>query len=148
MDAGFLQDPYPTYRAWRESTPVHWSTAFSGGAWVVTRHADVEQVLRDPSFSARRTGGWIRAGAAERRSLHGFQRIFARAMLFLDAPDHGRLRSALHAAFRPAVLQAAPVIVDAYVMKRKWPSLLIAEITFMRQGELDTSIVAGSPTGA
>jgi cytochrome P450 len=102
---GFLADPYPTYRAWRDAGPLHWSTEFAGGAWIVTRHADVDRVLRDPAFSARRTAGWVQHDSpAGRRGRQRFQELFSRAMLFLDAPDHGRIRGVLQAAFRPAAL--------------------------------------------
>ena len=106
VDEAFLQDPYPAYQALRESEPIHWSTEFFGGAWLLTRHADVEQVLRDPRFSAQRTGGWVTDREQQRGELAAFQQLFARAMLFLDAPDHGRLRKVLNVAFKPAALQA------------------------------------------
>ena len=105
MDAAFLADPYPTYRALREAGPIHWSEEFFGGAWLLTRHADVELVLRDPRFSAQRTGGWIKGREDSPGELSGFQQLFARALLFLDAPDHPRIRKVLHAGFRPDVLQ-------------------------------------------
>jgi cytochrome P450 len=105
VDAEFLRDPYPTYHALREAGPVHWSDEFFGGAWLLTRHADVEAVLRDTRFSAQRTGGWVMQDDEARRELKEFQRLFARAMLFLDAPDHQRIRRVLNAAFRPATLQ-------------------------------------------
>ena len=105
VDAAFLADPYPTYAALREAGPIHWSEEFFGGAWLLTRHADVEAVLRDPvRFSAQRTGGWVMQDAAARTELKGFQQLFARAMLFLDAPDHARIRSVLNAGFRSDVL--------------------------------------------
>ncbi|WP_137895673.1 cytochrome P450 [Ramlibacter sp. 2FC] len=104
VDAAFLADPYPAYRALREAGPIHWSEEFFGGAWLLTRHADVEGVLRDARFSAQRTGGWVNQAAAERGELAGFQQLFARALLFLDAPDHGRLRALLQPAFRPEAL--------------------------------------------
>jgi len=104
VDAAFLADPYPAYRALREAGPIHWSEEFFGGAWLLTRHADVEAVLRDGRFSAQRTGGWVNQAAAERGALAGFQQLFARALLFLDAPDHGRLRTLLQPAFRPEAL--------------------------------------------
>lgn len=104
VDAAFLADPYPAYRALREAGPLHWSEAFFGGAWLLTRHADAEGLLRDPRFSAQRTGGWVQQAAAERGELAGFQQLFARALLFLDAPDHGRLRALLQPAFRPEAL--------------------------------------------
>ena len=94
VDAAFLDDPYPTYAALREAGPIHWSEEFFGGAWLLPRHADVEAVLRDDTrFSAQRTGGWLmRSGDGARAGLKDFQRLFARAMLFVDAPDHQRLR--------------------------------------------------------
>jgi cytochrome P450 len=106
VDAAFLADPYPTYAALREAGPIHWSEEFFGGAWLLTRHADVEAVLRDSArFSAQRTGGWVMQSVAARRELKGFQQLFARAMLFVDAPDHARIRGVLNAGFRGEVLQ-------------------------------------------
>ena len=105
LDDAFLQDPYPAYRRLRESAPLLRSDEFFDGAWLVSRHADVEWVLRDPRFSAQRTGGWVMHSTDKRTELRGFQRLFARAMIFLDAPDHGRIRRVLATAFRPADLQ-------------------------------------------
>ncbi len=107
VDAAFLRDPYPVYRALREAGPIHWSEEFFGGSWLLTRHEDVETVLRDPQYSARRTGGWVMRGSEDQRqALCPFQRLFSRAMLFLDAPDHTRLRQVLNAGFRPTALRA------------------------------------------
>jgi cytochrome P450 len=106
IEAAFRADPYPAYAALREAGPIHWSDEFFGGAWLLTRHADVEAVLRDAvRFSAQRTGGWVMQSRATRSELMDFQQLFARAMLFLDAPDHTRIRSVLNAGFRNDVLQ-------------------------------------------
>ncbi len=118
VDAAFRTDPYPTYAALREAGPIHWSEEFFGGAWLLTRHADVEAVLRDSvRFSAQRTGGWVMQSRAARGELKDFQQLFARAMLFVDAPDHQRIRGVLNAGFRGDILrQFAPAIerrVDA-----------------------------------
>lgn len=114
MDAAFLANPYPAYRALREAGPIHWSEEFFGGAWLLTRHADVERVLRDPRFSAQRTGAWVKDREDAPGELGGFQKLFARALLFLDAPDHPRIRKVLNAGFRPDVLQRlAPHIEQA-----------------------------------
>lgn len=101
----FLADPTPRYRVLREAGPLHFSTEFFGGAWLLTRYEDVAWALKDPRLSARRTGGWLGDGAARQR-LAPFQRLFARALLFQDAPDHGRLRQLMMPAFRPAGLAA------------------------------------------
>jgi cytochrome P450 len=112
---GFAQHPYPTYAAWREAGPMLWSSDFFGGAWLVTRHAEVAETLRDPRLSARRTGGWVMRSRADRRELRGFQRLFARAMLFLDEPDHERIHATLQSAFRPQALQRLAPFVERTV---------------------------------
>lgn len=115
LGADFLVDPYPTYGRWRDAAPICWSEDFFGGAWLLTRHTEVEAALRDPRLSAQRTGGWVMAAAHgnDRAELRPFQRLFARAMLFLDAPDHGRLRQVLMPAFRPERLAALQPEIDA-----------------------------------
>ncbi len=89
----FFADPYPTYQLLREAGPIHWSEAHFGGAWVLTRHRDVEALLRDPRFSAQRMGSPSSLGG------------LPRALLFLDEPDHTRVRSLLMTAFRGDALQ-------------------------------------------
>lgn len=105
IGAAFLANPYPTYQMLREAGPIHWSEEFFGGAWLLPRHADVELVLRDPRFSAQRTGAWVKDREDSPGELRGFQRLFARALLFLDAPDHPRVRKVMNAGFRPDVIQ-------------------------------------------
>ena len=128
VDAAFLGNPYPTYHALRDAGPIHWSEEFFGGAWLLTRHADVEMVLRDPRFSAQRTGGWVKDREAARGELDGFQRLFARALLFLDAPDHARIRKVLNAGFRPDVLQRlvpdrkSTRLNSSHIQKSRMPS--------------------------
>jgi len=117
FDADFVRDPYPHYAALRDAGPIHWSDALFNGAWVVTRHADVDALLRDPGLSAQRTAGWVkRVAGGDRRSqaeLRAFQHLFARAMIFLDAPDHARVRAVLGAGFHPARIRAqAPRIAE------------------------------------
>ncbi len=104
LQASFSADPYASYREWREAAPLHWSDQFFGGAWVLTRHADVEAALRDSRLSAQRTGGWVTQAQTQRGDMNAFQRFFARALLFLDPPDHTRLRALMQPSFRPEAL--------------------------------------------
>lgn len=107
LTPAFHADPYPTYRALREAGPLHFSPEFFGGAWLLARHEDVGLALKDERLSARRTGGWLNhTSASARQRLAPFQQLFARAMLFVDAPDHPRLRQAMMAGFKPGALQA------------------------------------------
>lgn len=118
LDADFLRDPYPTYRVLREAEPLVWSDEFFGGAWLVSRHADVEMVLRDPRFSAQRAGGWVMRTEESRTELRGFQRLFARAMIFLDAPEHTRVRQVIATGFRPSDLQRLAPRIERAVAER------------------------------
>jgi hypothetical protein len=108
-----LIDPYPLYADLRRTAPIHWSDTLFGGAWIVSRHAEAEQVLRDARFSAQRTGGWVMGGEARddagrdsRGELMALQRLLARAFLFADGSDHARLRGLLHTGFTPSGLAA------------------------------------------
>ena len=51
LDPDVLANPYPLYRQLRSEDPVHWDPYLH--AWVVTRYADVVEVLH--RFSAERT---------------------------------------------------------------------------------------------
>ncbi|NKI71289.1 cytochrome P450 [Collimonas pratensis] len=106
INEAFLQDPYPAYHALRAEGALHWSPEFCGGAWLLTGHADVASVLRDPRFSVRRAGGWANSSGPEALTeLREFKRIFSRSLLFVDAPQHTRLRQVMNAGFKPAALQ-------------------------------------------
>jgi cytochrome P450 len=106
INEAFLNDPYPAYHALRAEGALHWSPEFCGGAWLLTGHADVASVLRDPRFSVRRAGGWANSsGPGALAELREFKRIFSRSLLFVDAPQHSRLRQVMNAGFKPAALQ-------------------------------------------
>ncbi|MDP5008688.1 MAG: cytochrome P450 [Glaciimonas sp.] len=96
----------------REAGPLHWNEEFCGGAWLLTGYADVASVLRDPRFSVRRAGGWANSSGPEAmQELREFKRIFSRSLLFVDAPQHTRLRQVMNAGFKPSALQSlAPKI--------------------------------------
>lgn len=131
----FLTNPYPTYAALREGGPIHWSEEFFGGAWLLTRHADVEAVLRDDvRFSAQRTGGWVmNCAEGARTELKGFQSLFARAMLFVDAPDHTRLRSLMNAGFRADALERIRPAMERWIDARLDAMDLRTGFDFMAQ---------------
>ncbi|MQR00917.1 cytochrome P450 [Glaciimonas soli] len=112
INSAFHNNPYPTYQAMREAGPLHWNEEFCGGAWLLTEYADVASVLRDPRFSVRRAGGWANSsGPQAMQELREFKRIFSRSLLFVDAPQHTRLRQVMNAGFKPSALHTlAPKI--------------------------------------
>lgn len=115
----FQGDPYAHYRELQQRGPIHWAPELFGGAWLLTSFDGVQAALKDTRLSAQRTGGWVmrqaRRASPERRRLTDMQRLFARAMLFVDKPAHPRLRAAMQQTFRPARIEALRGQVDALV---------------------------------
>jgi len=95
-------DPYPTYDALRSEDPVHFSELFQG--WVLSRHADVAAVLRDPCFSVDRSNAEVIRGTPlppVRAELRDLADALKRNMLFTDPPEHTRMRALVAKAFTP-----------------------------------------------
>jgi cytochrome P450 len=104
FDPGFRIDPYPTYRRLREEDPIH-ETPF--GAHVLSRYADCVAVLRDSrSSSDSKNSLEYQQFVAEQGEdpNEGFLGG-ARPFLFLDPPDHTRLRGLVSKAFTPRVVE-------------------------------------------
>jgi cytochrome P450 len=102
LDPAIHADPYPFYRHLRERAPVHWDPFMH--SWVVTRYDDVMTVLQ--RFSADRTPDPGRMAALGLPSLGPVADVMAKQMLFLDAPDHTRLRKLCSHAFTPRRVEA------------------------------------------
>ena len=98
LDPEVLADPYPLYRRLRTEDPVHWDSFLH--AWVVTRYPDVIRVLHH--FSASRTPTPEQLSGMNLSALNPIAKVMVRQMLFLDPPDHTRLRTLASAAFTPA----------------------------------------------
>jgi cytochrome P450 len=123
LDALFLEtigtpegrsNPYARYRALREAAPVYRSGL---GFFVCTRYEECQLALRDPRL------GKEEAARAERvRERFGHLAIFPRiaeltsdrrSMLFLNPPDHTRLRALVSKAFTPRTIERLrPHIVE------------------------------------
>lgn len=102
LEHDVLANPYPLYHRLRTTDPVHWDAFLH--TWVVTRYADVVAVLQSCSSA--------RAPTAEHLSAIGLSAlapvgdVMVRQMLFLDPPDHTRIRSLSSKAFAPRRVEA------------------------------------------
>jgi pimeloyl-[acyl-carrier protein] synthase len=97
LDPAVLANPYPLYRRLRDEDPVHWDPYLH--AWVVTRYEDVANVLH--RFRAARTPAPDRLAALGMGELTPIATLMVRQMLFLDRPEHGRVRRLASVAFTP-----------------------------------------------
>jgi cytochrome P450 len=95
LDPEVLANPYPLYHRLRNEDPVHWDPFLH--AWVVTRYADVINVLHH--YSADRTPAPEQLSTMGLAALNPIAEVMVRQMLFLDPPNHTRLRALASAAF-------------------------------------------------
>ena len=106
-DPGFLEDPYPVLNRLRETAPVFYDE--SRERWFVTRHEDVRSCLRD-----KRLGRNFRhVMSAEEIGVppldprwHAFWATERWSLLWLEPPDHTRIRKLVAAAFTPRSVEA------------------------------------------
>lgn len=101
-DPRFLADPYPTLGALRERTPVLHEQRLD--RWFVTRHEDVRACLRDKrlgrNFTHVGTYGEFKATPPDLR-WEAFWDVERYSLLWLEPPDHTRIRKLVAAAFTP-----------------------------------------------
>ena len=106
------EDPYPLYRELRERSPRH---RLPDGTVVLTRRADVVTALRDRRFghlyAERQRALWGEEVVARSRLLSSRLRWF----LFMDPPDHGRLRGLVQKVFTPKAFEAREPIIAGFV---------------------------------
>ena len=105
LDPAFRIDPYSVYRRLREEAPVHQGPL---GAWVFSRYADCMAILKDPRSSSDPRNSEAFENAVEQGQFDPDQNLVngAQAFLFLDPPDHTRLRGLVSKAFTPRVVEA------------------------------------------
>ncbi len=122
LDPSHRADPYPLYRQVREQGPLQLPES---NLHVFSTFAHCDEVLRHPDSCSDR----LKSTVAQRAIAAGEQpRPFGTpGFLFLDPPDHTRLRKLVSKAFSPRVVKA-----------------LEPDITAMVDGLLDKVAAAGS----
>jgi cytochrome P450 len=106
-DPEFLADPYPVLNRLREQAPLFYDAARE--RWFVTRHEDVRSCLRD-----KRLGRNFRHVLAPEEigvspldpRWQAFWDSERWSLLWLEPPDHTRLRKLVAAAFTPRSVEA------------------------------------------
>jgi cytochrome P450 len=94
------RDPYPTWRRLRETAPLVRIRLLGG--WATARYAEVECVLRDPSFSTDRSAAPMMAAMQRAtRSAPDLRNLFEENLLMIDGPRHTQARGLVGKAFTP-----------------------------------------------
>jgi cytochrome P450 len=106
FDPSHKSDPHPVYHQLRAAAPVLRNPEM--GESVLTRYDDCLAVLRDPRFSSSPEHRIYPEGAEVpdfRIGMSGGDGSGARVLLFLDPPDHTRLRKLVSKAFTPRTVE-------------------------------------------
>lgn len=131
----FVADPYPTFAHLREHEPLHRGP---GGAWVLTRHADVVA-----AFADERLGNAPARHAvvhARNRERYVCADVANNILPFLDRPEHTAPRRLIARAFGQQLKQSPPDVAGI-------AAALLDDIA-ARGGPFDVVADYGSPLAA
>jgi cytochrome P450 len=106
---GFVTNPYPLYKKLRRTQPMRKDPL--APVWVITSYAETMQVLRDPRFkkdpfAAERLPPVVREQLKVSDAAAGRASLEMVSMLFLDPPEHTRVRGIFTKAFTPRRLES------------------------------------------
>jgi cytochrome P450 len=95
-------NPYPVYRRLQAEDPVHQPFP---GVWILSRHRDVAALLRHPDVSSDRRNSPVYEEFIKALPVEPDEGALTPSMLFLDPPDHDRLRRLANKAFTPRAVE-------------------------------------------
>ena len=112
-----LQDPYPMYARMHEGGPLHLlDVDGQWGAWAIFSHAECSSVAKDPRLSAKRAQQMLALLPPDSQSeFRELARMLNLWLIFMDAPEHTRLRKLLNKGFAPAAVEGLRPQVAAIV---------------------------------
>jgi cytochrome P450 len=93
----YPHDPFPLYARLRAEAPMVWHD--DPGFWVVSTHADVLAISKDPESFCSSEGVLLMDLGRELPEIPG-------ALLYIDPPDHNRYRRLVQPAFAPSQMRA------------------------------------------
>ena len=109
-DLSFRADPLPWYRALRQKAPVFGHEEIG---IVLSRYEDIDRVLRDRRFGVATPSPWrevFAAGAPPSMHL-----LSEHSLLFIDPPQHTRVRGLVAQAFTPRRIEALRPRIEAMI---------------------------------
>jgi cytochrome P450 len=128
-----LQDPYPTYARMHAEGPLHFLDV--GGKWAVWSifsHAECSSIAKDPRLSAKRAQQQIMLLPVDRQAeFSELARMLGLWLIFMDPPEHTRLRKLLNKGFSPAAIEGLRPQVEDIVNRMLEPLKQGSEVELM-----------------
>jgi cytochrome P450 len=128
---GFLNDPYPTYRRFLEEGPIHF-VGMGPGFQAAFSYPLVSSLMKDGRFSAKRTGALTLNLPPERRAEFApMVKMLGLWLLFMDPPEHSRLRKLMNKGFSPQVAEGLRPRIERLVDRMLDEMSTAEEVEFM-----------------
>ncbi|MGO9978592.1 MAG: cytochrome P450 [Candidatus Sulfotelmatobacter sp.] len=130
-----LQDPYPTYARLHEEGPLHYVDVGSKWAvWSVFSHAECSSIAKDPRLSAKRAKQMLLPLPLSRQSeFSELSRMLSLWLIFMDPPEHTRLRKLLNKGFSAAAVEGLRPQAEAIVDQMLKPLQHGSEVELMSE---------------
>src|SRR5690348_15586398 len=104
FEIGSRDEPYGAFNQLREASALHEGP---DGYWYVTRYADIQRILRDPSLVSGT--GVIDSLGLTPGPLYDAMTSW---LMALDGEAHGRVRRLISGVFTPRAVEALRVRID------------------------------------
>jgi hypothetical protein len=130
-----LQDPYPTYARLHEEGPLHYvQVGEKWAVWSIFSYAECSSIAKDPRLSAKRAQQMLLSLPISRQAeFKELARMLGLWLIFMDPPEHTRLRKLLNKGFSPAAIEGLRPQVEAIVDGMLKPLARASEIDLMRE---------------
>lgn len=92
-----FKDPFPTYKRLRDEAPVYYSERYD--FYALSRHADVAAAFKDFQTYSSSKGVTLEEIQSGQHSHHP-------SIIWMDPPDHRRMRGLVNKVFTPRAIQA------------------------------------------
>ena len=111
-----LQDPYPTYARLHEEGPLHYIEVGKWAVWSIVSHAECASIAKDPRLSAKRAKQMLLPLPISRQAeFSELARMMGLWLIFMDPPEHTRLRKLLNKGFSAAAVEGLRPRAEAIV---------------------------------
>jgi hypothetical protein len=129
-----LQDPYPTYARMHEEGPLHYVDVGKWAVWSIFSHSECSSIAKDPRLSAKRAQQMLLPLPFSRQAeFSELARMLGLWLIFMDPPEHTRLRKLLNQGFSPAAVEGLRPQVEAIVDRMLKPFQHGSEVELMRE---------------
>src|ERR1700685_229835 len=117
-----------------EEGPLHYVDVGKWAVWSIVSHAECSSIAKDPRLSAKRAQQMLLSLPLSRQAeFSELARMLGLWLIFMDPPEHTRLRKLLNKGFSAAAVEGLRPQVEAIVDQMLKPLQYGSEVELMRE---------------